>query len=143
MSRPDDDPLPFHRRFIRGALAMKSSVALSAALGAVGFIACEFVVTTTNAPTLWYHPLERRFFFDRFSASPAMDFFGRSIEATVGGLLFFALGLLLFRGLSDLSTRVWSRRLAVWLATAVVATMALHVALLIHRVPVPLEQLTP
>ena len=116
---------------------------LSMALGALGFVACEFAVTATTAPTLWYQPLERRFFFERFAAAPAMDFYGRFAAATLAGLLFVGLGLVVFRGLSEVSARLWSRRLAVWLSSSLVATAALHVALLVHRVPVPLELTQP
>lgn len=116
---------------------------LSVALGALGFVAGEFAVTATTAPTLWYQPLERRFFFDRYAAAPAMDFYGRLAAASLAGLVFFGVGLVLFRHLSDGAARLWSRRLSVWLGSGLLATAALHAALLIHRVPVPLELTAP
>lgn len=117
-----------------------SRLSLAVSLGALGFLGTEFAVTATHAPTLWYHPLARQFMFGRFMPSPAMDFYGRILSSTIGGLIFFAVGAAVFgHNMPDQAVRRWEQRMAVWVSLMVIAAAALHVATLYNRVPVPLE----
>lgn len=87
-------------------------------------------------PTLWYYPLERRWAFEQQPSGLAMDWYGRTLAATLAGLAGFAIGYFLGR----LRKRPMGRGFvlwAAWAATAVAFAMALYAWQLAQRRPVP------
>lgn len=114
-------------------------VGLAAVLGAIGFVAADFLVTVQHPPALWYEPVERRFSFARFGAGAAMGFYGLLAWCVLAGALCFALGLWLYRRSDEAAQRKWAVRSTLWLGLVVALTAGLHVNMLVQRNPVPLE----
>ena len=118
-------------------------VGLSAVLGAIGFIAADFLVTVLHPLSLWYEPLERRFFVDRFGGGAAMGFYGLLLWCLLAGALSFGAGLWLYRSSDEAALRRWATRSTLWLGLVLACSIALHLALLVGRHPVPLDPPAP
>lgn len=112
---------------------------LAALLGAIGFVSADFLATVLHLPALWYEPLQRRFFVDRFGAGAAMGFYGLLLWCLAAGALGFGLGLWRFARADEAAQRRWATRSTLWLALVLALTGGLHVNMLMHRNPVPLE----
>lgn len=102
----------------------------------VAFTLAYIYPAVSPVPTFWYYPLEHRWAFELQGSGMAMDWYGRSLAATLAGLAGFAIGWSLGR----LRKRPMGRAFklwAAWAATAVVFAMALFTWQLAQRRPVP------
>ena len=113
--------------------------ALAVCLGAVGFLAADFLVSAVRMPVLWYLPIERRFEFQTFGGGAAMDFYGRLLWCVLAGLAIAAVASWRLPALDEVAVGRWERRTIVWLGLMLVLAGALHVTQLVGRNPVPLE----
>jgi hypothetical protein len=104
---------------------------------AIAAFALAFVYPAFDPlPTLWYYPLERRWTFELQPSGLAMDWYGRSLLASLAALVGFAIAW----SLGKLRRRPPGRALALWTAwaaTAVVFALALHAWQLAQRRPAP------
>jgi hypothetical protein len=107
-------------------------------MGAVGSLALDFLTSVLHLPLLYYQPLERRWLWDRFAQSPAMDLYGHFLWCLAGGAGGWALGWVLLRRLDEGGTARWARRSAGWILSLVLLAAALHIATLVTRSPLPL-----
>jgi hypothetical protein len=113
---------------------------LAAVMGAVGFVALDFLCSVLHLPLFFYEPIQRVWVWGRYVQSPAMDLYGHLLWCLVGGALGFAAGWLLFKAPDDASTARWARRGTGWLLSLLVLAAALHVTTLAQRHPTPLER---
>ncbi len=118
-----------------------SRQAVAVTLGALGFLATDFFVTTVRVPLFWYLPLERQFAFGVLGTGAAMDFYGRLLWSVIGGLAVGAIGAWRLPVLDEPAVRRWELRAIAWLGLLLVLTTALHVTQLVGRHPVPLDLL--
>ena len=112
---------------------------LAVVLGAVVFLATDFLVTAVRVPVLWYLPLERRFELQTFGAGAEMDFYGKLLWSLLAGLAVGSLCAWRLPPPDDQALRRWELRAIAWLGLLLVLTGALHVTQLVGRNPVPLD----
>ena len=60
---------------------------LAACAGILGFATVFFLLQLLRMPLFWYHPLDRLFRFETRPSGLAMDFYGRTLWASLGGIL--------------------------------------------------------
>jgi hypothetical protein len=101
---------------------------------AVAFAAAWFVAAVVPVPLLWYLPLERRFVLETTVTGLGIDFYGRLLLGALAGLVGAGAGRVLGRR----GAPVWGVYGAVWVGSLVALTVALEIALLWRRIPVPL-----
>ena len=116
-----------------------SRQALAVSIGAIGFLAADFLVTAVRVPLFWYLPLDRKFELQTYGSGAAMDFYGRLLWCVLAGLAFGALGAWRLPHLDEAGVRRWELRAIAWLALLLVLAGALHLTQLVGRHPVPLE----
>ncbi len=117
--------------------AERSYVAIC--VGSLVYLALYVAPLAGLVPELWYLPLENRWLLGHKPPVLAMDWFGRTLFAVLGGLI----GGGLTAALTRRTERV--RGSAVWatvLALALAGGMAAYVSVLYDRVPKP-EPLPP
>ncbi len=101
------------------------------------FGAAFLIMGLVRAPLFWYHPLDRAFVLELRPHGLAMDFYGRTLYATIAAAVAFFAGRAAGRRVEALpSDRMW-----LWLAYALAFTllaMALIGYQLWPRPPAPL-----
>ena len=90
----------------------------------------------TPVRVLWYYGLEHRWALEARPSGFAMDWYGRSLLAVVGGAVAFGAMFLLARKLPRASTRAMTIWL-LWSAIAVSLAIATYGLQLAMRTPIP------
>lgn len=117
---------------------MKKQEALFVALaaGAIAFAFAFIVPVLAGEPVAWYYPLEHRWALEVKPTGLAMDFYGRTLQATAAWALVVLIVLPLAKRAKGISARTIGLVTA-WAVTAVVLVM-LHYAWTLHfRRPIP------
>lgn len=107
---------------------------IALAAGSIAF-AVSFVAPMIGGYRVpWYYPLERRWAFEVAPKGLAMDFFGRTILATLAWLVVVAVTFAVTRRAKTVGPRTHGL-LAAWAVTAIVLVMMHFVWTLYFRVP--------
>lgn len=117
----------------------RPSDGVAALLGAVGFLATDFLVTVQHWPLAWFDPLTGTVSFARFGSGAMMGLYGLLLWCAAGGGVTLAVARWWGRRWDEAATARWAGRAMGWLGLVTLLTVALHVHLLWNRVPVPLE----
>jgi len=106
------------------------------ACGAIAFAFVFILPVLTGEPMLWYYPLEHRWALAAKPDGLALDFYGRTLQATAAWAVVVMVALPIARRRKSLSTRAVGL-VAAWVVAAVLLVM-LHYAWTLHfRHPIP------
>lgn len=109
---------------------------LAVAAGAIAFAFAFVAPMIAGLRVPWYYPLEHRWAFERKPTGLAMDFYGRTIVATMAWCLVVMVTLAITRRVKTVSARTIGLFTA-WTTTAIVVVMMHFAWSLYFRVPTP------